>query len=75
MILFIYLLFLERGEGKLRREKHKCVIASHTPPTGDMAATQARALTGARTGDPLVCRRVFNPLSYTSQGSRVTIFI
>ena len=31
-------------------------------------ATQACALTGDRTGDPLVCRLVLNPLSHTSQG-------
>ena len=34
---FIYL-FLERGEGKERkREKYQCVVASHLPPTGDLA--------------------------------------
>ena len=32
---FIYL-FLERGEEREREgEKHQCVVASHTPPTGD----------------------------------------
>ena len=36
-ILFIYL-FLERGrEGEREGEKHQCVVASHTPPTGDLA--------------------------------------
>ena len=35
--IFIYL-FLERGrEGKRQGEKHQCVIASHVPPTGDLA--------------------------------------
>ena len=35
--IFIYL-FLEREEGKEKeREKHQCVVASHTPPTGDLA--------------------------------------
>ena len=35
---FIYL-FLERGEGreKDREENHQCVVASHVPPTGDLA--------------------------------------
>ena len=34
---FIYL-FLERGrEGERVGEKHQCVVASHTPPTGDLA--------------------------------------
>ena len=34
---FIYL-FLERGrEGEREGEKHQCVVASHTPPTGGLA--------------------------------------
>ena len=34
---FIYLL-LERGEEREKEgEKHQCVVASHTPPTGDLA--------------------------------------
>ena len=33
---FIYL-FLERGREGERREKHQCVVVSHTPPTGDLA--------------------------------------
>ena len=39
------------------------MVASHTPPTGDLAATQACALTGNPTGDPLVHRPALNPLS------------
>ena len=31
-------MFRERGrEGEREGEKHKCVVASHTPPTGDLA--------------------------------------
>ena len=34
---FIYL-FLEKGEGKKKeREKHQCGVASHVPPTRDLA--------------------------------------
>ena len=33
---FIYL-FLERGREGERGEKHQCVVASHMPPTGDLA--------------------------------------
>ena len=34
---FIYV-FLERGEGtEKERQKHQCVVASCTPPTGDLA--------------------------------------
>ena len=32
------MLFLESGEGKEEEgEKHQCVVASHAPPTGDLA--------------------------------------
>ena len=29
--------FLERREGEREGEKHQCVVASHAPPTGDLA--------------------------------------
>ena len=36
-IIFIYF-FRERGrEGEREGEKHQCVVASHTPPTGDLS--------------------------------------
>ena len=38
------------------------------PLLGTQPATQALALAGNPTGDPLVRRRVLNPLSHTSQG-------
>ena len=35
---FIYLLFLERGEGRGKEgEKHQCVVDSRATPTGDLA--------------------------------------
>ena len=39
------------------------------PLLGTWPTTQACALTGNRTGDPLVHRPMLNPLCYTSQGS------
>ena len=34
----LFILFLERGEREERgREKHRCVVASHVPRTGDLA--------------------------------------
>ena len=30
-------LFLERGVGREKERKYQCVVASHTPPTGDLA--------------------------------------
>ena len=36
-ILFIFI-FRERGrEGERKGEKYQCVLASHAPPTGDLA--------------------------------------
>ena len=35
---FYLIIFRERGrEGEREGEKHQCVIASHAPPTGDLA--------------------------------------
>ena len=42
------------------------------PLLGTWPATQACALTGKRTADPLICRLALNPLSYTSQDSEDT---
>ena len=67
--LKIYLFtFRERGRTAERQgEKHQCVVASHTPLAEDLPATQACALTGNQTSDPLVPRPALNPLSHTSQ--------
>ena len=67
-----YLFILDRGEGREKeRERNINVWLPHMPPTGDLTwpATQAHALTGNRTGNPLVHRLVLNPLSHTSQGT------
>ena len=53
------------------REKSMCeryMVASHAPPTGDLAHNPACTLTRNRTGDLLVSRTPLNPLSHTSQG-------
>ena len=72
---FIHL-FLERGEGREKerdrninvRHKHQ-LVASHTPPTGDLACNQAHALTRNQTGNPSICGTMPNPPSHISQGS------
>ena len=62
-------MFTGRGrEGKREGEKHQSVVASHVPLLGTWPTTQACALTGNRTCNPLVHRLAFNPLSHTSQG-------
>ena len=39
---FYLFIFREKGkEGERERQKYHCVVASHAPPTGDLAATQA----------------------------------
>ena len=72
---FIYV-FLERGE---EREKERArnfdvwlpLARSHL---GTWPVTQACALTGNRTSDPLVCRPALGPLSHTSQGGTILAF-
>ena len=68
-------LFLERRDGREKEgEKHQCVVVFHMPLLETWPATQARALTGNQTSDPLVHRQELNPLSHTSQGKKQTIF-
>ena len=69
IFLSIYL-FLERGEGKEKeRERNINVWLPLMHPTlGTWTVTQACGLTGNQTLNPLVCRPMFNLLSYTSQG-------
>ena len=63
-------LFLERGEKREnKRERNINVwLPLVCPLLGTWPVTQACALTGNRTGDPLVRRPAFNPLTDTSQG-------
>ena len=66
----IYLIIFRDGgrEGEREGEKHPCVVASHASLLGTWPTTQACALTGNRTSDPLLYRLVLNPLSHTSHG-------
>ena len=65
--LKIFNLSLESGE---RREKERerninVWFPLVRPHLGTWSSTQACALTGNQTGDPLVCRLVLSPLSHT----------
>ena len=64
-----YYLFLERGEGREKdRERNINVwLPLACPLLGTWPATQVCALTGNRTGNPLVVRPALNPLSHPSQ--------
>ena len=65
---FIYL-FLERGEGREERETNINVWLPFVRlPLGTWPETQACALTGNWTSDPLIRRLALNPLSHTRQG-------
>ena len=68
--LKIFYLFLEKGEG--RGEERERNINMWLPVTHSLLrtwlTTQACALTGDLTNDPLVCRLALNPLGHTSQG-------
>ena len=69
-------IFRERGgEGEGEGEIHQCVVASCTPPTGDLACGPGVCLTGKGTSDPLVHRPTLNPLSYTSQGLELSFMM
>ena len=74
LLLYIYIyLFLERGEGKEEErekewERNFNQLPLPCPLLGTWTATQACALTGNQTGDPLVHRQALNPASHTSQG-------
>ena len=65
---FMYLFFREgKGESKRCERNINVWLPLVHSPLGTWPATQACALTGNRTGDPLVHRPALNPLSYTGQ--------
>ena len=66
--LFFLNLFLQRGEGRRDDVSLRVWLPLALPLLGTWFATQACALTGTRTSDPLVPRPVLSPLSHTSQG-------
>ena len=70
---FYLFIFRQRGrEGEREREKHQCVVASHVPPTGDLAHSPACALCPdwELNQDPFIDLQArTQPLSHTSQGS------
>ena len=71
---FIYL-FWERGEGREKKERNIYVwLPLACPQLGTQPATQASALTGNWTKDPLVHRPAFNPLSHINQGKALFFY-
>ena len=69
---FIYLFFRERGrEGERKAEKHQCVVASHVASTEDLAHNPGMCPDREWNWQPFGSQPALNPLSYTSQGSRL----
>ena len=68
---FYFFIFRDRGREGGKGEKHQCVVASHMPPTGNLACNPV--MCPHQTSDPLVRRPLLNPLSHTSQGWLVLI--
>ena len=77
MYLLINLFILERGEGKEKeRERNISVWLPLTCPLlRAWPATQASALIGNWTRDPLFHRPALNPLNYTTQGENWFSFL
>ena len=66
---FSLLIFREGGgKGEREGEKYHCLVPCVCPQPGMWPSTQACALTGNRTSNPLVLRPELDPLSHTSQG-------
>ena len=62
-------------EGEREGEKYQCVVALARLLLETCPETQAGALTGNRTSNPLVRRPAHNPLSHTSQGYAGSLYI
>ena len=69
-VVSLVCLFLERGDGREKRERNRLVASCPRPDTGAEPATQACALTVSRTSDLPLHRLALNPLSHTGQGSK-----
>ena len=67
---FLLFFLSQRGEGREKeRERNITVwLPLACPQLGTRPTTEACALTGNQTNNPLVCRPAHNPLSHTSQG-------
>ena len=64
----LFYLFLEKGREKKRERNINVWLPLMHPLLGTWPATQACALTGNQTSDPLVHKPALNPLNHTSQG-------
>ena len=66
---FDLFIFRDRGrEGEREGKKYQCMVASHTPSTGDLAHNSDMCPDWEWNWRPFGSQPVLNPLSYTSQG-------
>ena len=77
---FMYL-FLERGVGREKERERNIVVqeihrsvASHTPPTEDLAQSPGMCPNWESNQRPFGCKPVVNPLSHTTKGSPLFFF-
>ena len=72
-----YLFIFREGKGGRKRgtKTSMCACLSRAPYRGTWPTTQACALTGNWTSNPLVQRLALNPLSHTSQGNNCSNFL
>ena len=68
LVFFKFYLFLEKGREKEREKNISVWLPLVDPQLGTWPSTQACALTGNQTVNPLVHRPALNPLSHTCQG-------
>ena len=66
---------MEGGREKAKERNINVWLPLKRPLLGTWPATQACALAGNQTRDPLVSRPVLRPRSHTNQGSIVLIYI
>ena len=64
-------IFREIGrEGEREEEKHQCVVASHAPPTGDLACNPGMCPNWESNQRPFGSQPVLHALNHTSQGTK-----
>ena len=74
--LRFYLFIFREGKGGRERKRNiNLWLPLERPLLGTWPATQACALTGNQTSDPLVHRPALSPLIHTSQGGSILSFI
>ena len=62
-------IYFKEGKGERKERNLSVWLPLLRLPLGTWPTTQACALTGNGTDDPLVCRPALSPLSHTNQGS------